>query len=168
MVALRGCPLCTGAAGGLRVRVDYVKIMSEFTDRGMFGPDIRDLASEAEHLARMYSPKRTGKMRDWHYRNIQPARGYTRDFFIGNRAGYAKFVADGTKQNGAGYIMAKPPKLMELRARPYSRFAPSDPRRFRAVVHGQKGQGNWIRQAVGDAIKFRMQSAIKAARGRMG
>ena len=157
MPALRGCPNCTGN-GVARTKVHYHRIMEAFTDRGLFGPDIRDLARETQDLAEIYAPVRTGKMKKAHYRVILPPRGYTRDFMVGNKMGYAPFVQHGTKGNGTGYIMAKPPRMMELRPIPYSWFRPDSPGRFQAAVKGQKGF-DWLKMAMIDAVKFRMKNS---------
>lgn len=146
MVSLRGCPKCTGS-GPVKHSVNYFAIADAFTERGMFAPDMRALKNEWERVARVFSPKRTRRLERAHYSVILPPRGYTRSIFVGNRMGYAKFPAFGTKGNGTGYISAHPPGMLELRPVPYSYFKASDPRRFQAAVRGQKEQGNWIYDA---------------------
>jgi hypothetical protein len=131
--------------------------MEAFTDRGILGPDIRDLARETQRLAEAYAPVRTGRLRGAHYRTILPPRGYTRDFYVGNKMGYSNFVRQGTAGNGAGFINAKGPGPMELRPIPYSYFRPDSPGRFRMQVRGQKGN-DWLGEALRDAVRFRMQA----------
>lgn len=151
MPSLRGCPLCTGGGIG-RTKVNYAAIMQAFTDAGMFGPDIRDLARETEDLARKLSPVRSGRMRALHYRVIQPPVGYTRNFYVGTKAGYAPFVLGGT----TGPIRAKGNKPMELRPIPYSYFRADSPGRFRMEVRGQKAN-NWLREALNRAVRTRLR-----------
>lgn len=157
MVNLRFCPGCRGNSY-TRTQVHYARIMEAFTDRGILGPDIRDLAREVEALAVKYAPKRTGRMAKEHYRVILPPRGYERDFYVGNKAGYARFVRGGTAGDGTGYITATGPGPMELRPIPYSWFRPDSPGRFQTQVKGQKGF-DWLGMALRDAVRFRMQSA---------
>lgn len=160
MVNLRGCPQCKGGGGYTRTVVHYDRIMQAFTDRGMLGPDIRDLARETQQLAEVYSPVRSGRMKKLHYRRVNPARGYTRTFVVGNTAGYARFVRGGTAQNGAGYIYPTRGAQLELRPAPYSYFAVGDPRRFQDRVKGQKGF-DWLGMALNDAVRFRMRNAAR-------
>lgn len=152
MPKLRGCPKCTGTGVG-KYWVDYAKMMEAFTDNGLFGPDIRDLARLAEEFAVKEAPVRGGKLKAAHYRVIQPPVGYSRRVIIGNKMGYAVFVQGGTKGNGTGLIHAKPPGLMELRPQPYSYFGANDGRRFRATVHGQKGN-DWLKRGMKKAFLY--------------
>lgn len=137
MANLRFCPGCVGGNYG-RVRVDYAKIMNDFTDRGQFGPDIHALARATENFAEKLAPKRTGRLKKEHYRRVMPARGYQRDFWVGNRAGYAKFILGGTRP-----VITGRDGPMELRPIPYSWFRSDSPGRFKEEVSGQKAY-NWL------------------------
>ena len=149
MANLRFCPGCRGGAY-TRTRVDYARIMADFTDAGQFGPEIHALARQTQNYAEKLAPRRTGRMAKQHYRNIPPPRGYERYFFVGNRAGYAKFVRNGTANNGAGYITGNGGP-MELRPIPYSWFRPDSPGRFKDRVKGQKAQ-DWLTLAIRLAV----------------
>lgn len=159
MVNLRGCPGCQGG-GYTRTKVHYARIMEAFTDRGILGPDILSLARETEDMARKYSPVRSGRMKALHYRVVMPARGYERDFFVGTKAGYGRFVRGGTAGDGTGYITGKTGP-MELRPAPYSYFGVNDPRRFQDRVKGQKSN-DWLGRALRDAVRYRMQTGRRA------
>jgi hypothetical protein len=145
------CPYCRPSKN-VSIRVNYTAIAAAFTDRGMLAPEIHQLSDIHKRFAVVLSPRRTGKMAGTHYKRVMPARGFGRSYYIGVSAGYAKFVRYGTAGNGNGYIMARPPRLMELRPRPFSWFAPGNPKRFQAVVHGQEEQGNWIGAAGAEAM----------------
>lgn len=159
MASLRGCPMCTGS-GPFRTKVHYARIADAFTDRGIFAPDIRDLAKEVEDHARKWSPVRTGRMRNLHYRLILPAHGYERDFYVGTRAGYAGFVLGGTAGNGTGYITGKAGGkyhgIMLMRPAPYSWFGVNDSRRFQKQVKGQKAQDNWLVEAMRFVVRMKL------------
>lgn len=156
MVSLRGCPKCTGGGVG-RVHVDYAAMLRSFKNGQQIGHNIQDLARGVERRAIQYAPRRSGKMKKAHYRVVQPPRGMTRNFFVGNKMGYAFFVQHGTKNNGAGYIYPRPPRrVMELRPVPYSMFSAADPRRFQERVHGQEAN-NWLNRAMKDAVLSSVQ-----------
>lgn len=147
------CPGCRGS-GNVRIIVHYERIAAAFTDRGMFAPEIHELADLHLKLAKQFSPARTGRMRREHYRWIEPAKGYTRKYSVGTRARYANFVLGGTKGNGTGLIFAKDGGELELRPMPYSYFKASDEGRFRESVHGQAAQENWLKTAGSEALAY--------------
>jgi hypothetical protein len=157
MPTLRFCPGCQGG-GYTRTKVHYGRILEAFTDKGMFAPEIRMLARQVENLAVKYAPMRTGRLKGQHYRVILPPRGYTRDFYVGNKAGYARFVRNGTANEGTGFIYARPPKMLALRPAPYSYFGVNDPRRFRTHVRGQKGF-DWLGMALRDVMNWHFRNA---------
>jgi hypothetical protein len=147
------CPLCRGGRNASIV-VHYERIAEAFTDRGMLAPEIHDLAGDHLSFAKQLSPKRTGRMAGSHYKRVMPAVGYTRKYFVGVSAGYAKFVRFGTAGNGTGYIVPKRGEMLELRPRPYSWFAPDNQGRFRQYVMGQKAQRNWLALAGSEAMAW--------------
>lgn len=147
------CPQCRGGSANVRSVVHYERIMAAFTDRGMFAPEIRELKDLHLKLAKMLSPKRTGRMAAAHVATLLPAKGYGRSYSVGTRARYANFVLGGTAGNGTGYIHPKGGEL-ELRPIPYSYFIPSSPGRFRDRVKGQAKQDNWLAIAGSEALAY--------------
>lgn len=150
MVSLRGCPKCTGG-GVARVHVDYAAMLRSFKNGQQIGHNIQDLSRNVMIEAIKESPKRTYKLRNAHYRVVQPPIGMTRNFFVGNKMGYAYFVEHGTKGNGTGYIYPKASKELELRPLPYSWFKVGDPGRFRGRVKGQAANP-WLDRAMKKAV----------------
>jgi hypothetical protein len=134
--------------------VYYERIAFAFTDAGMLAPEIRELADVHLKFAKVLSPSRTGRMRREHYKHIGPAKGFSRPYYVGTHATYARFVLLGTAGDGAGFITPKKGKELELRPVPYSYFAPGASGRFRTMVRGQHHQDNWLRQAGAEAIAF--------------
>lgn len=168
-IELRGCPKCTGGAGGFgRIRVNYLKIQSEFYDRGSIGPNIQDLAKESQDLAKKYCPVRTGKLRKSIKRRVMPPTVYQRDFILGAYIGYAPFVRKGTPFSapGTGLIHAKNPTgFMELRPLPYSYFEADDEGRFRQVVQGQK-PNDFLTKGLHEAVRGRFAALARARQAR--
>jgi hypothetical protein len=148
------CPGCTGSGGNVKIRVNYAAIAKAFTEAGMFAPEIHELAAIHLKLAERLSPKRTGRMAASHYKRVMPAKGFTRDYFVGVGAEYARFVRYGTAGNGAGYIFPKTHAHLILRPAPYSYFGVNNPGRVQSKVHGQKAQRNWLGLAAGEAMAF--------------
>jgi hypothetical protein len=163
MANLRFCPGCRGG-GFTRTQVHYNRIMEAFTNNGIFGPDILTLAREVEQEAVKEAPKRTGRMAKNHYRSVPPPRGYERWFFVGNRAGYARFVRGGTAENGAGYITGNEGGLyngvMLMRPAPYSYFGVDDTRRFQRQVKGQKAN-DWLGRALKAVVVRRINAGAR-------
>jgi hypothetical protein len=163
MANLRFCPGCRGG-DYTRTQVHYGRIMDAFTDAKMLGPDILTLAREVEEEAVKRAPKRTGRMAKQHYRNVPPPRGYERWFWVGNRAGYARFVRGGTAGNGTGYITGKVDGpfggVMLMRPAPYSYFGVDDQRRFQESVKGQKAN-DWLGLALKAVVVRRLNAGVR-------
>lgn len=145
------CPQCRGR-GNVKTVVHYERIAQAFTDRGMFAPEIHDLANDHLKMAKFLSPKRTGRLSASHTRRVMPAVGVTRNYFIGTPVRYALFVGAGTAENGAGYIYPKTEPHLILRPQPYSYFGVDNPGRIQSRVKGQKAQGNWLAMAGSEAL----------------
>ena len=154
MPSLRGCPLCTGS-GGLRYRVNEANIRASF-QMGSVAANISLVANIHEKEARRLAPRRTGRLRNLHYRWVGPtSMAPSRHYWVGTKAGYAKFLW-GTAGNGSGYIYPKASKFLKLRPIPYSYFGADNPGRVRTRVKGQRrhDRADWLQDAAREAFRI--------------
>lgn len=143
------CPLCRKTGPNVRTGVDYDAIQRSFNDGQMVGINMLILSEAHLREAKVLSPNRTGRMRAQHYKRPQPATpGPRRAWYVGTTARYAKFVIEGTKNDGAGLIFPTRGEELELRPIPYSWFRPGSEGRFRESVHGQRSQTNWLKTSL--------------------
>lgn len=157
MPQIIGCPQCwnNGKFGIGRWGVDEARIARDFGVGGQVNINFRLLAETHEILARERAPVRTGRLRRLHYRVITRTAMYGIRYYVGTKAGYARFLA-GTAGKGSGRIYSKSGEGLTLRPVPYSWFAADDPRRYRFSVQGQPRhkKWDWLEKSAFDAFSL--------------